>query len=187
MMFFFFFCDIEIWRDIEGYVGFYQVSNMGRVRSVSHNILMKNGVIKHIKNKILKLHEGGNNTYLQAYLHKDNTVCNKLVHRLVVATFQGTISRGLEVNHINGNKHDNRLCNLEIVTSKENSAHAIRTGLFNPHGEHQGGAKLTNKQAAEIREIYRKGGVYQKDLAALYRVSQHVIFKIVNNISYIKE
>lgn len=186
MMFFFFFYDIEIWRDIEGYEGYYQVSNMGRVCSVAHDIIMKNGVIKHVKNKILILHEGGNNTYLQAYLHKDNTICNKLVHRLVVTTFQGTIPKGLEVNHINGNKHDNRLCNLEIVTSKENKLHAIKTGLFNPYGENQGRARLTNKQAAKIRELYHQGNFYQKDLAALYNVSQHVIFKIVNNISYIK-
>lgn len=185
-MWFFFFNESELWRDIENYVGFYQVSNMGRVRSVAHNILMKNGVIKHIKNKILKLHEGGNNAYLQAYLHKDNEVHNKLVHRLVVSTFQKTIPKGMEVNHINGNKHDNRLCNLEIVTSKENSAHAIKTGLFNPCGENHGSAKLTNNQAVEIRKLYKQGGVRQKDLAILYNVSQKVIFKIVNNISYIK-
>lgn len=109
-----------------------------------------------------------------------------LVHRMVVKAFIGEIYGGLEVNHINGNKQDNRICNLELVTSKENKAHAIRLGLFNPHGENQGRAKLTNAQAAEIRKKYIRGKVRQKDLALLYGVSQHVIFKIVNNISYIR-
>lgn len=189
MMWFFFFFDsaiVEEWRDIKDFEGIYQVSNMGRVRSVEHDIVMRNNAVKHIGQKVLKLHEGGNNPYLQAYLHKDKKVQNKLVHRLVVSTFIGEIPDGYEVNHINGNKQDNRVANLEIVTSKENKAHAMRIGLFNPHGENQGGARLTNVQAADIRRKYIRGKIRQKDLANEYNVSQNVIFKIVNNITYIK-
>ena len=176
----------ELWKDIPGYEGFYQVSNMGQVRSVTHSITMKNGVNRTIYSKILVLHPGGNNEYLQAYLHKDNKVTNFLVHRLVANAFIASIPSGYEVNHKNGNKTDNRVQNLEIVTHQENITHSMNNSLFRALGEDHYASKLTNAQASEIRDIYSKGGISQKKLGLKYGVTQKVIFSIVNNKTYMQ-
>lgn len=70
---------------------------------------------------------------------------NYLVHRVVYETFYGKIPDGLQINHINGVKSDNRLRNLEVVTASENIRHAVRTGLKpGDPGETNGMAKLDN-------------------------------------------
>ena len=170
----------EIWKDINGYEGLYQVSNYGRVRSVTHCILMKNGRYRTIDSRMLILHEGGNNKYLQAYLHKDNSVKNHLIHRLVVSHFISPIPQNMVINHIDGNKHNNRVDNLEIVTQHDNIQHALNTGLMNFYGEKQGAAKITNQQAALIRYLWTMYRIPQSIIAHLFNVSQANICRIVN-------
>lgn len=72
-------------------------------------------------------------------------------HRIVYEAVHGTIPAGMQVNHINGVKFDNRACNLELVTPKGNSRHAVENGLT-ARGEQHGMAKLTNEQVRQIRE-----------------------------------
>ena len=99
---------IEIWRDIPNYEGLYQISNLGRVKS-----------FYGLKEKILK---PGilNNGYYRVILCKQSIKKTYLVHRLVWETFNGTIPEGLQVNHLNEVKTDNRLSNLNLMTQKEN-------------------------------------------------------------------
>ena len=174
----------EIWKDIPGYEGFYQVSNCGRVRSVTHIIVMRNGCMRTIYSKLLILHEGGANKYLQAYLHRDGKVQNHLVHRLVAKMFIGNIAEGYEVNHKNANVQDNHVDNLEIVTHQENINHSIRNNLFKAYGENHYKSKITNKQADEIRLRYKEGGITQKELGKLYGLPQTSVFKIVHYLTY---
>ena len=100
----------EIWKDIEGYEGLYQVSNLGRVKSAPRRGT-KGGLLKNSKNT------GG---YYFVGLYKDNILNRVLVHRIVYETFVGLIPDSLEINHINENKADNRLENLNLMTPKEN-------------------------------------------------------------------
>ncbi len=81
--------------------------------------------------KLLKQakHEKG---YLHIRLYKNGQQYTFRAHRVVYATFVGTIKDGLEINHINGIKNDNRLCNLEACTHSENLLHAIKNGLVKP-------------------------------------------------------
>lgn len=118
---------LEEWRDIKGYEGFYQVSNQGRVKSIRRRRVIKG--IEYIINKELVLksykHTHG---YLKVNLSEDGWVKSFFVHRLVLQAFNPN-EEELEVNHIDGNKRNNNLGNLEWVTQKENVKHAYELGL----------------------------------------------------------
>ena len=105
----------EIWKDIPNYYGLYQASNLGRIKS-----LERIDVRGHrVKEKILKPtinHKG----YYKVPLCKNSKVKKCSVHRLVWEAFNGQIPEGLQVNHINEIKTDNRLSNLNLMTCKEN-------------------------------------------------------------------
>lgn len=102
----------EIWKDIEGYEGIYQVSNLGRVKRVTTGRILKGG-----KNK------GG---YLGVSLSKNSVISQQRIHRLVAETFIPNQENKPEVNHIDENKTNNKVSNLEWMTAKENSNHGTR-------------------------------------------------------------
>lgn len=114
----------EIWKDIEGYEGKYQVSNLGRVRSLDRkigNYFRQGKVLKPCVTR---------NGYLQVYLYNKNSIMKpRRIHRLVANAFIPKPKDKLEVNHIDGNKNNNNMENLEWCTSSENKKHAILTGL----------------------------------------------------------
>ncbi len=92
------------------------------------------------------------------------------VHRLVWVAFNGDIPAGKQINHINGDKTDNRLENLEIATPRENTRHAIRTGL-RPRRPY---AKLTQELVAEIRQ----STMPQRAIARQHGISQSQVSRI---------
>ena len=112
----------EIWKEIVGYEGLYQVSNLGRVKSYYG----RNGRLT-TEPRILfgKRDKDG---YIEVRLCKNGVVTYKRVHRVVADHFL-TGDMSLQVNHIDGNKSNNRVNNLELVTAKENVTHAHETGL----------------------------------------------------------
>lgn len=103
----------ENWKSIVGYED-YEVSDEGHVRSLNYN---HTGKVKVLKFKLSK------NGYLYVTLCKNGKKKMFSVHRLVVTTFRGPIPRGLVVNHLNENKLDNRLSNLEVCTVAQNNNH----------------------------------------------------------------
>jgi len=112
----------EIWKPIKGFEGFYEVSNLGNVKS-----LPRNGTIKKDKILIGGIDNGG---YRIFNLSKNGSNSIKTAHRLVAIAFIPNIDNKPQVNHINGNKSDNRVENLEWVTPKENISHGFKTGLI---------------------------------------------------------
>ena len=119
--------ETEVWKDIKGYEGLYQVSNMGRVKSLGRMVASKKGSKQYRKERILKpwTNRGG---YLQVTLcNGSNKRTAPQVHRLVCKEFHKNPENKPEVNHINEDKLDNRACNLEWVTAKENINHGTRT------------------------------------------------------------
>ena len=111
----------EVWRDVKGYEGLYQVSNMGRVKSLGR----KDRFGRVIKERILEpavTHNG----YLRVGLHVDGKRKMLRVHRLVCEAFHENPDNKSEVNHVNEDKTDNRACNLEWSTRTENCNHGSR-------------------------------------------------------------
>lgn len=117
----------EIWKDVKDFEG-YQVSNLGRVRSLERPIYRKNGRLHYIqKENILKPFNGGN--YLSISFRDNGKTVKKRVHRVVAKAFCRKAAGNNVVNHIDGNKENNKASNLEWVTQKDNMLHAKRIGL----------------------------------------------------------
>ena len=153
----------EIWKDVFGYEGFYQISNLGNVKSLDRTI--KNKASKRrgeyyvsIKSRCPKQNKGIDG-YLRVDLCKDRKHKNFLVHRLVALHFIPNPGMLSQVNHIDGDKTNNCVKNLEWCTQAENATHAVKTGLFKPHNERRivgtdnDGNRFYFKSAAEAGKI----------------------------------
>jgi hypothetical protein len=124
----------EIWKSIQGYEGFYEVSTFGRVKKLAqkntnHAVL---GRCKRLeKDLVLKL-SNNTNVYVRVGLYKNSKTKSYLVHRLVAQAFLPNTESKRCVNHINGVKTDNIVENLEWCTYSENTQHAKKMGLLAP-------------------------------------------------------
>lgn len=118
----------EIWRDIPEYEGLYQVSNLGRVKSLPRQAKAKSDSFRIVKEKILTPIKSSNN-YLFVNLYKNDSVKNWMVHTLVAISFLNHVPDGYNtvIDHINNNKEDNRLENLQLTNAIYNSS-KNRTG-----------------------------------------------------------
>lgn len=113
----------EVWKDVPGYVGYYQVSNLGRVRGLPRVVARGRGFLR-IKGKILVPHE--NNTgRLVVQLSRDGRLARWLVHRMVAIAFLPNPCNFPQINHLNGDPKDNRLDNLEWCNQSRNELHKI--------------------------------------------------------------
>ena len=160
----------EIWKDIEGYEGLYEVSNLGRVRS------LWNGKIKILKPWI------SGTGYLQITLYKDNRRENIFVHKLVCEGFIPKDSDRNTVNHKNGVKTDNNINNLEWASYSENTKHAYKNGLNKNKGESHKSAKLSKLQVQEIRNTNWK--IPQREIASKFNIGTRHLRHILANKSW---
>lgn len=121
----------EIWREICGYEGYYQISNLGRIRSLSRTIIINGNYgkyIRNIKGKILSVIYDKDG-YQTITLSKDGKEVKHKIHRLVAITFIPNPNNYKQVNHINGIKSDNCYLNLEWCDNAYNQIHAYKNGL----------------------------------------------------------
>ena len=112
-------CNMEQWKDIKGYEGKYQISNMGRVKSLPRN----DRFCKRAEEIVLKTFICGSG-YQEVILKVNGQKKPKLIHRLVAEAFVPNPTEKIEVNHKDGNKHNNDYTNLEWVTPSENIRHS---------------------------------------------------------------
>ena len=111
----------EIWKPIKGYEGLYEISNLGRARSLKR--ATTNG-------KPLKLYHNKINGYVYITTSKDGVRKSVRAHKAVMVAFTGE-HPGMQINHIDGDKTNNRLDNLEWCTGSENMVHAYKNDLVN--------------------------------------------------------
>ncbi len=125
------------WRTIEGYDGYYEVSDNGNVRSLDRVVPNGNYSVRKIQGRMMKLTQScgrNNDGYLVVNLRRDHTAKVIPVHRLVAEAFIPNPDNLPTVNHKDGDKTNNRVDNLEWASYSENNTHALDTGLRLPRG-----------------------------------------------------
>lgn len=135
----------EIWKDIPGYESIYQVSNLGNVKSLQSGN-------HHSKIKILTP-ICADGRYLRVSLYKQKKPKYFPVHRLVAMAFIPNPENKPQVNHINGNKKDNRVENLEWCTSSENNLHAYKSGINKGSKPWLGKTGFQNANSIPVNQI----------------------------------
>jgi len=165
----------EVWKDIPGFIGSYQASNMGRIRSLNRKIwCSSNKSFSSIKGRILKL-DNQNKSYYQVQIYKNGSK-HYLVHKLIALAFILNPNNYPEINHKNLNKYDNRASNLEWCTRLQNQRHAHKNGKYDsfPKGEQRYNAILTDDAVYHIR----KKELRNKEYCELYGVHKSTITMI---------
>lgn len=173
----------EIWKDVEGYRGYYQISSHGRFRS---RMPLGGWAFRSQKRKWTILSAPVNTVgYRTVQMVKpwlgSRVVEWGMLHRLVANAFIGKIRTRMTVNHKDGNKLNNNLSNLEILSQAQNNEHAKISGLCNAYGESHYLAKLSEDQVMYIRaaDCKKRGSVVA--LARKFSVSHATINHIRNN------
>ena len=158
----------EVWKDIKGFEGLYQVSNLGNVKRLKGKRVLFERLIGRSVDRY---------GYIKRLLSKDGKNYYFTEHRLVALAFIKNHENKSTVNHINGIKTDNRFENLEWNTNLENMRHAIEVGLKDIKGVKNRRCKLTEEQVLEIRKI----GFTQTrtSLSKKYGVSRNSILGII--------
>ena len=156
----------EIWKDVPGYEGHYQVSNLGRVKSLPRTFFGRT-----YRGKILSPTIARNYHHVLFSVNSNKKTLK--VHRLVALAFLG--ESDLQVNHKNGIKTDNRLENLEYCTQSENMNHAVEMGVIK-RGKDVNTNKLNENDVMKIK--YGHHNLPQKEIAKLYGVTPASISSI---------
>jgi len=168
----------EIFKDIPGYEGLYQVSNIGNVKALQVKKLRGRGY--QLRPEILLKHKIKDHGYLEVVLCKDNSRYGVCIQRLVAITFIPNPENKPTVNHKNGIKNDNTVNNLEWATFKEQINHADNTGLRNIKGENHKLSKFSNSDIKFIRE----SNLTAVELAKRFNVNRSCIFKIKSRLTW---
>jgi hypothetical protein len=173
--------DQEEWRPVVGWEGLYEVSSWGNVNTVEHRAPSRGGVgFKTVPGMRRKTQLNAHG-YPVVCLRRGKLVKLRVVHRMVVEAFIGPIPDGMNTNHLDGVRSNNRLQNLEICTASENHLHRCRV-MGRGRGETHNLALLDNAKAIAIRAEYalrdRNYGACAK-LARKYGVSAGVIQSVV--------
>lgn len=161
----------ETWKTINGFEEYYEVSDCGRVRSLPRTVVRSDGVVSQYRNHKLRILSPNPDGYLCVSLCVDRKSYPRKVHRLVADAFCENASGGNEVNHKNFDITDNRACNLEWVTGKQNSSHSM------VHGRKA--LKLCDHDVRIMRAL-RGMGICLKELAQCFSVSESVISEVCN-------
>ena len=165
----------EIWRDVVGYEGLYQISNLGRVKSLLFG-----------RERILKTRYNVEGYAVIKLTRKDKGKIYP-IHKLLAQAFIPNPENKPIVNHKDGNKMNNNLDNLEWVTHSENVKHSYKMGLIKPkRGSENVQSKLSEEEVFYIRKNYkyRDEEFNAHKLAQKFGVATSTIYRVVNNECY---
>lgn len=171
---------MEVWKDIEGYEGLYQVSNIGRVKSLEKYVPGKNGCKQVRRERILNCSVNGSG-YPHFSIYKDGVVKTVLVHRIVASAFLDNPLQLPEVNHIDGDKTNNRSENLEWCTEKQNVRHAWENGINRMTDKHRESARKVGLNNGK-KVLCSNGVVYPSGCEAARQLglSQGNVWSVLN-------
>ena len=164
--------ETEIWKDIEGYEGLYQISDLGNVKSAYKHNGRSNIILKQYVDK---------DGYLKIILYKDNKYKNFFVHRVVASAFIPNKLNYPQINHINGIKTDNRVENLEWCNQSHNSKEAHRLGLQSTKREKNSQSKITTGEAIEIYYNGIAHSLTLSEIGAVYDITPSAVCHIMEN------
>lgn len=170
----------EEWRDIPGYEGIYQVSNIARIRTLLTPIKLRHKGNMLSTDSECSIRNGKG--YKFVTLYKTGQKKQIMVHRLVALTFIPNPAGLPQVNHKDTDKHNNSVSNLEWCTNRFNKDHAIINGLSGK-GEKNAMAKLTDDDVLKLRELY-KSGVTPRELCIQFGISKKYIHTVVKRKSW---
>ena len=165
-----------IWKDDVDYPDYFKISNDGQVYSKRTNRILVQGTLKN-GYKVISSKIGG---------RSGKSICLK-VHRMVAKSFISNIDNKPMVNHIDGDKTNNHVSNLEWCTASENTQHAYDTGLKTiKYGVDNHSSMLTQEQVDYIRNNYipRDKIFSGRALAKKFNISHCVIMEIINKTRY---
>jgi hypothetical protein len=165
----------EVWKDVPGYEGSYQVSNQGKVRSLDRWKKSKGDSRQLAVGKDLVLRDGFG--YRRVFLRKNGVTHPKQVHRLVLESFVGPCPEGMECRHLDGDRSNNYVGNLQWGTKKENGADKVNH-RNSCRGTKNNKAKLTEPKIRTIRKLRASGWKLQR-IADRYKVTKQAIFFIL--------
>ena len=182
----------EEWRDIAGYEGLYKVSNKGEVMRMAQDIIGKYGDVYHKPEHLLKQSQGGKGAsegkgYLQVNLFRGGKMRAHRIHRLVAGAFIPNPFLLPQVNHIDGNKLNNCVDNLEWCDAHHNVRHAYAAGLMKgKNGESNGSHKLSQDAVDFIRSVYEPRTVRlgAQAFGKAFGVNRHTIERIAEGKSW---
>jgi len=160
----------EEWVDVKGYESIYSISNKGRVKSLKRTCI-RNGLVYEMDEKLISIN---NKRYKNVILCKKSIKKDKLVHRLIAEAFIPNPYKKPFVNHIDGNKYNNSLDNLEWCTHKENQRHAVETGLI----QTKGGSHPLSKRIG----MFDKDGSLIEEFEYMKDVTNRLGFRTLNLI-----
>ena len=163
----------EEWRGVVGYDKWYSISNIGRIKRISPG---RGTAVGRLENPIIT-----DSGYFRVPLSCNGARSNKQVHHLVMEAFIGPRPRGLVCNHKDGDKLNNRVDNLEYVTSSENTKHAYRIGLMKRrYGEDAPNSRLTEVKVREIKILLSQHELTQREISEKYNTTQTTISDILH-------
>ena len=172
---------MENWKDVTGWEGLYQVSDLGRVKALPRTFVTRNKwgeMVKHIPERIKKLNLTSGNNYLAVTLTHKGRIGRGLVHRLVCEAFHGPApSPHHHCAHADGDPLNNRADNLRWATPRENAEDTRQHGRMRL-GENSNLAKLAPDQVRAIRARADAGEAI-KSLAAEYGLTREGVSAIV--------
>lgn len=160
---------MEQWKDVVGYEGSYEVSDLGRVRSVQRLVVFSDGRRRRYEPIVLRTYTDDYG-YPKVTLKRSSVGLRVHVHVLVAAAFVGPRPEGYQVLHNNGNGKDCRAANLRYGTSLDNHADALKHGT-RVFGEKQGMSKLTHDEVTEIKSL--RGKYTCRELADMFGWVHH--------------
>lgn len=156
---------MEEWKDIKGFEGLYQISNLGNVKSLNYHMTGKE--------QILKQEHSDARGYKRITLSKDGKTIRVLVHRLVWESFNGDIPEGYQINHLDENPCNNNLENLNLVTPQENLN-------YGKHNQNISLSLINNKVLSRVVKQYDLDGNFIKEWPSLSEIKRQLNYSVGN-------